>query len=414
MITDRPVAFSPVNTPPPVHNPPITSPRLKTGLFVVEGLNSMATVGFFYYIYFLMKSKFQFGALENFLLAASLGLVYAIAAIMGGRFAQKFGYLVALRLGIITMALSFALESQVSGVWLTLGLIMTANLGMCFTWPALEALVSEGEPQARLQNLIGIYNCVWAIGSALAFFVGGAMIERWGWNTMFFVPAAMQVIELAIVLWIEKEAPRQPAVAIKNSDSLPHPAEPVIVSPVRPKTFLKMALLANPFAYLAINTVVSVIPTVATKLHLDTKQSGFICSIWLFSRAASFIVLWLWPRWHYRFRFLAGAFLALGASFLAMLVTVNLTVLVLAELFFGVATGLIYYSSLFYSMDVSETKGEHGGIHEGAIGAGCCAGPAVAVCGLYFFPTIPASGAYAVTVLLLGGLGGLYWLRYRD
>ena len=64
-------------------------------------------------------------------------------------------------------------------------------------------------------------------------------------------------------------------------------------------------------------------------------------------------------------------------------------------------------------MDVGETKGEHGGIHESAIGAGNCAGPAIAAAALLLFPAHPASGPLAVCLLLLGGLGGLFWLRYQ-
>jgi hypothetical protein len=72
--------------------------------------------------------------------------------------------------------------------------------------------------------------------------------------------------------------------------------------------------------------------------------------------------------------------------------------------------GLIYYSSLFYSMDSSETKGEHGGIHEAAIGVGNFAGPAVGAVALQFLPQYAHSGAYGVTLLLLAGLGALGFL----
>jgi hypothetical protein len=76
-------------------------------------------------------------------------------------------------------------------------------------------------------------------------------------------------------------------------------------------------------------------------------------------------------------------------------------------LIFGIAVGLIYYSSLFYSMDRSETKGEHGGIHEAAIGLGNCAGPAAGALALQLVPQHSQSGTVAVIVLLLFGLGGL-------
>ncbi len=47
---------------------------------------------------------------------------------------------------------------------------------------------------------------------------------------------------------------------------------------------------------------------------------------------------------------------------------------VVAQIAFGISVGLIYYSSLFYSMDVGETKGEHGGLHEAMIGAAPASG----------------------------------------
>jgi hypothetical protein len=85
----------------------------------------------------------------------------------------------------------------------------------------------------------------------------------------------------------------------------------------------------------------------------------------------------------------------------------NLAVLVMAQIVFGCVAGLIYYSSLFYSMDLGDTKGEHGGIHEAAIGLGNFAGPAVGAASLYLLPQYANSGALAVSALLLLGLGGL-------
>ncbi|HTA95482.1 MAG TPA: hypothetical protein VK769_05100, partial [Verrucomicrobiae bacterium] len=82
-------------------------------------------------------------------------------------------------------------------------------------------------------------------------------------------------------------------------------------------------------------------------------------------------------------------------------------VLIVAQIFFGGAIGLIYYSSLFYSMDAGDTRGEHGGIHEAAIGLGNCVGPAVGALSLEFLPQFQNSGAIAVSVLLLCGFGGL-------
>ena len=185
-------------------------------------------------------------------------------------------------------------------------------------------------------------------------------------------------------------------------------------SPVAPATFLKLAWLANPMAYLAINTIISSVPTLAARLGFTPRLAGFVCSIWLLARAGAFVALWLWPGWHYRFRFLASAYVVMMISFAAMLLVPNPWVLALSQLLLGPALGLIYYSSLFYSMDIGETKGEHGGIHEAALGAGTAIGPAVAAGALWLFPGHPGSGVWAVCLLLALGLMVLYWVRYRE
>src|SRR6185295_13591901 len=132
-----------------------------------------------------------------------------------------------------------------------------------------------------------------------------------------------------------------------------------------------------------------------------------------FARLAAFFLLWQWNGWHYRFRWLLSSFVLLILSFGAMLVAGELWVVVVAQIFFGFAVGLIYYSSLFYSMDVGETKGEHGGLHEAAIGVGMFAGPAVGALSLQFLTQYPNAGVLAVNGLLVGGLAGLIGLRLK-
>jgi predicted MFS family arabinose efflux permease len=172
-----------------------------------------------------------------------------------------------------------------------------------------------------------------------------------------------------------------------------------------------MAWLANPFAYIAINTLIAVIPAVATRLGLSATLAGFYCSIWCFARVAAFFALWWWEGWHYRFSWLLAAYLTILGTFTILLLAPNLLVLIAAQVVFGLSLGLIYYSSLFYSMDVGEAKGEHGGIHEAAIGLGNFAGPAVGAASLHFFPQYANSGALAVSALLILGLGGLLAIR---
>ena len=241
--------------------------------------------------------------------------------------------------------------------------------------------------------------------SALAYFIGGALIERLGLRSLFWIPLAIHLGQLGLLRWLEMQA-AQAAV----SNGLTAPVVPIEQDPtqkVRAKLFLRMAWLANPFAYVAINTVAAVVPGLARKLDLTPRLAGFLCSVWFFSRVATFLVLWLWRGWHYRLRWFLAAYLLLIASFAVILLVPRVEAIVLAEVAFGFAVGLIYYSSLYYSMDVGDAKGEHGGVHESAIGAGIFAGPAIGATALGVLPRFPDSSAWAVSLALCGGLVGL-------
>jgi len=377
--------------------------RFRTVCYTIEGLNSFATVIFFNYLYFLFRDRFGFNDKENLALAAIIGLIYMFASWQAGRFAQRWGNFTALKIGFVVMAAGLLVGSQLHSMAGEIAAACVVNIGMCFIWPVLEALISEGAHAARA---VGVYNITWAAANAAAYFIGGTLIVKFGYQSMFYLPLVFILIQLALVFWLEKihgDVAGEPGGLPEYDANRPTPA--------RAKNFQHMAWLANPFAYIAINTLLAVIPGLAAKFQMSPMLAGFVCSLWCFVRLGAFVLLWRWPGWHYRFRWLVTAFALLILAFAAILVAPNLAVLIAAQIFFGAAIGLIYYSSLFYSMDASDTKSEHGGIHEAAIGAGNFIGPAVGAAALQFAAQNPNAGAYAVSGLLVCGLGGLVMIR---
>ncbi|HEY3761536.1 MAG TPA: MFS transporter [Verrucomicrobiae bacterium] len=386
--------------------------KIKFCCFTLEGANSFATVLFFNYLYFLMAHQFGFGDKSNFALAAALGASYTVAAWQGGRFAQRYGYFLALKTGHVLMIAGLVATLLLQSATGKIASAACVTLGMCFIWPTLEAFVSDGEPAVELPRVIGIYNVVWAIANAAAYFIGGSLVRAFGFDVIIIVPLAMVVLQLALVLWLQGHATEMAREAVNKPHDAP-PPEPHRPASPRAHAFLQMAWLANPFAYIAINTLIAAMPGIAAKFHLSTMLAGFTCTLWCFVRVGVFTWLWRWTDWHYRFRWLAAAFVGLIASFAVILIVPSLLAIILAQIVFGASVGLLYYSSLFYSMDAGDTKGEHGGIHEAAIGLGNCVGPAIGALSLQFLPGHVNSGAIAVSVLLLFGFGGLLaiWKR---
>lgn len=380
--------------------------KFRTACYTIEGINSFAVVIYFNYLYFYFRDTFGFNDRQNLLLAAFLGVVYIFASLWAGKIAKRIGYFTALKTGFAIMALGLLLGSQVHSITGAITAACIANFGMCFIWPVIEALVSQGANAARA---VGIYNITWAVTNAGAAFLGGMLIEKLGYQSMFLVPMGFMVLQFAMIFWLQRIYPPELATAKPEIHADNHDAHRPAAAEM--KNFQRMAWLANPFAYIAINTLIAVLPGIAHKFDLSPMFAGFACSLWCFTRVAAFVVLWKWNGWHYRFRWLITAFVLMVISFAAILIAPSLAAILAAQAIFGVTVGLMYYSSLFYAMDAHDSSSEHGGIHEAAIGLGNCLGPAAGAAALWLAPQSATAGAWAVTGLLTLGLGGLVWVR---
>lgn len=410
--------------------------NVRIGIFALEGLNAFAMAMYLNYLFFIMRQTFGFDNLENLTLAAFSGFFYMAGSWMGGKFGQRHGYFTALRIGFAVMALALSSGLSVRTVAGHSCVLAVYTLGASLTWPAMEAILSEKASTVRIQNRVGIYNLVWSVTSAFAVLAGGALLERSGPRGFFAIPASVNFLQFVLVGLLERSA--KAALAMPGPDTHGSAAAPAATSPQQPKaadsaqrepmppvtpeTFMKMAWLANPLSYVAINSLIPVIPRIAAELDLSAAQAGAAGSVWFFTRSAAFFVLWRWTRWHYRFGWLLGSFLAMVVCYWAIQLVplapnlpyaLRLSVLVGAQVVFGASIGLSYYSSLFYSMDVGETKGEHGGFHEAALGSGLFVGPLLGAGALHLFPAHPASAAWAVSGLLALGAVALCGLHER-
>ena len=343
--------------------------------------------------------------LVNVPAAAVGGFVYIIAAWQGGKLAQRYGCIRLLYMGCccVIMSLTLGMVFTTSTAQVVVFCLWTA--GVCLIWPALETLVSE-RAGAELAKMVGIYNVTWAASGAVGYFTAGILIEQLGMLSLFWLPLVLTVVELAILpfaaKWLKEENYRQCqddplTLAICEADA---------------KRFLSMAWIANPFSYVAINTVIPLIPSIAEKLDLSTGMAGIVCSLWMFARLAAFAAFWRWTGWHYRFRWLAGSFLLLIVCFFGFLMSQSIVLLLVAQVGFGLSIGLIYYSSLFYSMNVTENQGSNAGLHEAMIGVGLFVGPAFGAATLYLVPTAIGIGAWSVGGLLCAGFSSLLLVRH--
>ena len=382
-------------------------PFFKIICYVLEGLNAFATAYYFNYLLFLLRNEYHFDDKQNLAVGAVHGLIYVLASLYGGKLGQRIGYFRLMRYGFLGMILSVALGGVLPSITAQLTALALWTISMCVTWPMLEAMVSEHEAPAILPHRIGLYNVIWAGSSALAYFSGGMIFESLGLKSLYWLPALLHVVQVILTLplqrWHDEWLANAPAIYTQPSTTAPTNGKPAY--------FKQLAFLANPFAYMTINTLLAVVPGIAANNGLSVAAAGRIMSLWFCVRAIAFVVLWFWHGWHYRFSWFVGSFVALLGSFLMLMLAHAEWQLIVGQIVFGISTGLIYYSSLFYAMDGSDAKGEHGGIHEALIGAGICGGPAIGALSLTLAPGHPTAAAWAVSGILLIGLGGLFKVR---
>jgi predicted MFS family arabinose efflux permease len=383
----------------------------KTIFFLIELLTCYGTVYYSYFLFFYMKIRFGFGSKENLLLAALYGLVYIFAAWQGGVFAQRFGCRRSLFIGLLGIGASMitgwiAMHSAAAQVVVLAGW----TVSVCFIWPALEAIVSEGD-NAHLSDMCGYYNIIWAAGGAVAYFSGGMLLERLGMQSLFLVPLFLVMADVFLLFLAVSLAKRENNVVVTAPGA---PVAPAVAATAGSRGFLHLAWLANPLAYVAINTTIPLIPSISVNFGLSTGAAGIVCSLWMFARLAAFVFLWRWTWWHYRFRFLAVSFAVMALCFGGIVLAASLWVLIAAQIGFGLSVGLIYYSSLYYSMNVSDERGTHGGLHEAMIGAGLFLGPACGASFLFLVPGAANAGVWSVGGLLLAGFSGLLLMRKKQ
>lgn len=376
----------------------------KALFYLIEFINCYAAVYYSNFLFFFLKLEFGFGEVENLLTAALGGFVYIIASWQGGKYAERHGCIPALYTGFVGIVISLSL-----GLWLPIPAAQIIvfclwTLGVCLIWPALEALISEKEGE-RLADRVGLYNVTWAAGGAVGYFTTGVLLERLGMASLFWLPILLTIVQMIVLAGAA-------ALRAKQNDSsrLNPPVSP-LPRPAQAQRFLRMAWYANPFSYVAINTVIPLIPSIADKMALSTGLAGMVCSLWMFARLLAFAALWRWTGWHYRFRWLAGAFALMIVSFFGFLTAPSMGILVAAQVGFGASIGLLYYSSLYYAMNASDKQSANAGLHEAIMGAGLFVGPAIGAAALYLAPAAAGIGAWSVGGLLCVGFSGLIVLR---
>ncbi len=388
-------------------------------MFLITLLHSIPTTFFMYGTPFYTTLHYGWGASQNLLAQALIGSGVAIGAIAGGQIAHATRPQRAIAIGLggcLIAALLGLISTRVGGPPVLLTALFLLSFSQAVGWPGIEAALMEDEPHAVVQNYVSFFNLIWSFGSATAFLIATPMMRWLGLPVLFVLPAVFYVTNLLLLSTyqaptgsVDRPAGSEYKYTERSLDSSLTPAADPLTAAhsaanatrVRGDAYRWLGWLANPLAFIAINVIVSYNPTLQARLHLSFATASIWCGLWFYVRMIAFELLRRWTWWHYKWGFLCGAFAVTMLSFAALVGAPNVAVLLIAQIVFGLCVGLIYQSSLFYSMADSDAQGAHGGFHESFIGVGILVGPLIAYSGTLLAP----DNSVLPVGMALGGMG---------
>ncbi len=339
--------------------------------FLVEGVNAVAATLFLYCAFFWTKARFGFTDTHNLLLTATHGLVYILLTRWGGKLSDRLGYDRMLSACLLGMTVTL-LAGWLPRWWLTPFLLVALyTVFIAPTWPALEAAILHCPGTTSMPNRLGLYNVTWALGDGLGFALSGVLFA-WREDSIVWVAGLFHLSQL---VWM-KLAPRHHGDPGQTAMKLAHHGD-AVARPLK-RRFMHTAWLANGLAFMMLAGFSALTPFVGERLRLGPSHTIWLASTLLFARTVAFVVFWKWEGWHYHRGWLRAAMwlspVALGIAFYAVQPVIVFGALVVL----GVAIGLSYSASLYYSLDYGENKGEIGGQHESILGIGILVGPLLA------------------------------------
>jgi MFS family permease len=317
---------------------------------------------------YMAKDEYQATPGQLGLIALISAGVYFAASLLLGRLSDRWGRRPSIVAGCLLGAAVFATGIHVRELWHIYVLMALSAAAMASFWPALEADISDHSSPRQLPRRVGRFNVAWCSGFAVTGLAAGGLCQWIGHRGVLFIAACIGLLTIPIYL----------ARTFQSED--PAPVEPEEdrrrASAGRAETFWKMALVLN-FAAMGANAVLRYhVPTVTGGER--SALGGAYLTVLFTAETLTFIILGKWHGWHYRGSPLtASCLLILAGGVLCGFCHGSVPVFAAGCALTGVGCGLIYNSSIYYSVAAETRKGHRGGIHESALGLGAAIVPYV-------------------------------------
>ena len=136
-----------------------------------------------------MAEEYNWGLQTQGMILSSFAVGYILLQVIGGRLADRYGGKIILGIGVLVWSLFTILAPPAAALGITL-LIMTRilmGMGEAVTFPSFYSLYGKWIPLNERARAVGFANSAIPLGTAFALIISPIIIQRLGWEWVFYI-----------------------------------------------------------------------------------------------------------------------------------------------------------------------------------------------------------------------------------
>lgn len=271
-------------------------------------------------------------------------------------------------------------------------------------WSPYEAWIGEISDGRPLEKRVRMFNLAWTIGVMIGNAISGYAYE-WDYRIPFYFASCGSFIAMVIVSLHSK-----PIVNNIHNENLENGKDENDIPSYMKRKFLYMSWIAIFFAWVTLGVLRYIFPKLINDLGILPRYYGILMLIWSGTQVFMFYILGATKKWHYKIEFSIVCQMLGCIGFFIIYITNYPIFWGIALVFFGIQTGMVYFSSLYYSLCGHTDTGNKSGWHESILSSGAFIGPFIAGA-MAKYIGIKSPYMFCVFVILTGLLTQFFLMR---
>ena len=342
--------------------------RSRVRLYAASFLIDMVTAAYGLAVATCAKELLRADPAQLGYLGTALTGGYAIGCLLTSGWSDRRGSMALMRWGLALLFL-LVLPATILGEQLeSIGWFCATNaaygLVLSLYWAPLMRQVSILSPGGILWRSIGVFNICWSIGMALGSYLGPVLYDRWDLAITLLFLEAMVILALAVL-----------GARMADCRSEVEMTFQCQVDKAIATLFLHVARIAHFCASFAMGAVTFEFLYVARDGGIAVTTIAFILFFRDTGRFFAFVAMRFLSGWRYSFRWLLGIQAVAGLALILSGFATSAGQFLVLFFCLGVFTGVAYYSSLYYGLNLRSEEGRKSGLHETILAVGYCLGP---------------------------------------